>query len=82
MDKVNKNSNLSFKRKNKFHNENNMNLLDITKIYLNEFLYNNYVYKKNIIKDIENRKLIIYNILNKYINNDLNRLICEYIYYN
>ena len=59
-----------------------MNLLDITKIYLNEFLYNNYVYKKNIIKDIENRKLIIYNILNKYINNDLNRLICEYIYYN
>ena len=82
MDKVNKNSNLSFKRKIKFHNENNMNLLDITKIYLNEFLYNNYVYKKNIIKDIENRKLIIYNILNKYINNDLNRLICEYIYYN
>ena len=53
----------------------------IKRLFINEFLYNDYTFQKNIEYDIKMRKINIYNILYCFINNNINCNIIKYIYY-
>jgi len=83
-DKISLNPNLTLEFIKKYENKFiiiNDRINNLSSIALNEFLYNDFIYKKNIQYDIKNKKLIIHTILNKFIYNDVLNTIISYIYY-